>query len=33
MSVKECYTNVEKITDNFQSIALLFARLTIAYGF
>lgn len=33
MSVKECYANVEKITDNFQSISLLFARLVIAYGF
>ena len=33
MSIKECYTNIEKVTDNFQSIALFFARLTIAYGF
>ncbi|WP_024954191.1 DoxX family protein [Sulfurospirillum arcachonense] len=33
MSMKNCYFKVEKITDNFQSIALLFARLTIAYGF
>lgn len=33
MSVKECYAGVEKITDNFQSISLLFARLTLAYGF
>lgn len=33
MSVKECYANVEKFTDNFQSISLLLARLTIAYGF
>jgi len=33
MSVKECYAGVEKITSNFQSISLLLARLTIAYGF
>jgi len=33
MSVKECYANLEKITNNFQSISLLLARLTIAYGF
>ena len=33
MSVKECYAGVEKVTDNFQSISLLFARLTLAYGF
>lgn len=33
MSVKECYASIEKITDNFQSISLFFARLTIAYGF
>jgi len=33
MSVKECYAGVEKITSNFQSIALFFARLTVAYGF
>ena len=33
MSLKECYTGVEKVTSNFQSISLLLARLTIAYGF
>lgn len=33
MSVKECYAGVEKITSNFQSIALFFARITVAYGF
>ena len=33
MSMKECYANVEKITGNFQSISLLFARLVVAYGF
>jgi putative oxidoreductase len=33
MNVKECYSKVENITGNFQSISLLFARLTIAYGF
>ncbi len=30
---KDCYANVEKITNNFQSISLLVARLTMAYGF
>lgn len=33
MSLKECYAGVEKVTSNFQSISLLLARLTIAYGF
>ena len=33
MSVKECYAGVEKVTSNFQSISLLLARFTIAYGF
>ena len=31
--LKDCYINLEKITDNFQSIGLFFARLIIAYGF
>ena len=30
---KDCYINLEKITDNLQSTGLFFARLVIAYGF
>lgn len=33
MGMQECYSKVEKITSNFQSISLLFARLVVAYGF
>ncbi len=33
MSIKNCYLGVEKITDNFQSLALFVARLALAYGF
>lgn len=29
----KCYDKLENLTDNFQSIALFFARLAVAYGF